>query len=325
MSQETSPGVEYDFEGAVQGSGLEMNDESSPAGEPETGHSQIAGGYDPPSIEPEGEISGEGDPAPQDAPEETSEEGEPLTEAEKQARHFQSLYDQAQAKLQKLEPYERIAQLIEQDPQVLSMIEAHLRGETPGQVSPEGRSEEEAPPQMPERPTKPAGFDPQEAAIDPDSDSAKYLAELAAWQDEYADWKVERDQFFEQQEQQTLQQKQEAAELEQARMQVAREAVQLGLQPNELQDFFQTMESPASRSTQNLVALYRLIKGQDKKQGQDPEVREQARKNEELRRKQESLRQPAASAPSNSSQTEVDENQAFGSSLAAHARPSALF
>lgn len=328
MSTVNTPGTEetnpYDFEGAVENSGLNMNDdETSAAGEPDV-PSSFVDGEQPPNIDPAESFSGPGEQPPTDPDEETSDEGEPLTEAEKAARHFQGLYDKTASELDQLKQYEPVVQYIQQNPEVLNAVQAHVNGENP-QVSPDGRSQETAIPERPERPSKPAGFDRQEATLDPDSDSAKYLQELAAFQDEFADWQIERDQLIQERHEQTVQEKQETAQRETARMQVAREAVQHGIPPEELAEFFNVMESPASRSTQNLVQLYQLIKGRGKQQNQDPKVVEEARKNEELRRKQESLRQPAASAPSNSSKSEKSDGQIFGQSLAAHARSPDIF
>ena len=142
---------------------------------------------------------------------------------------------------------------------------------------------EEFPP-PPVAPKKPARYSREEAWSDPSSESAKYLDEKEAWDADMGQYNELKHQYDlavmqEKLDNQTKylsdQERQRQNKIEQGRqIQQITEHVQghYGLNPQETQEFIQTMSNPESISMDNLVQLYRMQKanGQPQAEPQGP-------------------------------------------------------
>ena len=141
------------------------------------------------------------------------------------------------------------------------------------QVAPQQPKQEEFPP-PPSKPVKPAGFSREEAYTDPTSDSAKYLDGIEQWRDnmdEYRDLRTQYDNAVvqerldaedERRRQMSIQRQQHDAAMAQQREAYEHVQGHYGLSPQDAQEFVQTMSKPESLTMDNLVALYRIQKGQ---------------------------------------------------------------
>jgi len=141
------------------------------------------------------------------------------------------------------------------------------------QVAPQQPKQEEFPP-PPSKPAKPAGFSREEAYTDPTSDSAKYLDGIEQWRDnmdEYRDLRTQYDNAVvqerldaedERRRQISIQRQQHDSAMAQQREAYEHVQGHYGLSPQDAQEFVQTMSKPESLTMDNLVALYRIQKGQ---------------------------------------------------------------
>jgi DNA-directed RNA polymerase subunit F len=133
--------------------------------------------------------------------------------------------------------------------------------------------QEEFPP-PPSKPVKPSGFSREEAYTDPTSDSAKYLDNIEQWRDnmdEYRDLRVQYDNAIvqerldaedERRRQIEIQRQQHDAAMAQQREAYEHVQGHYGLNPEDAREFVETMSKPESLTMDNLVALYRIQKGQ---------------------------------------------------------------
>jgi len=129
-------------------------------------------------------------------------------------------------------------------------------------------------PAPPERPEKPRTFSREEAYADPSSESARYLDDYESWRDDITEYNslkneyntaIMQDKFDAQEkERQDNIQRQQAYQAEQQQLHGVSEHLtgHYGFEPNDAQEFIQTMSDPNSLSLDNLVQLYRLQKGQ---------------------------------------------------------------
>ena len=127
----------------------------------------------------------------QEEVETTSEE--PQGTEEESFQYWQSQADirareleEVKTKYQDLEEIAPLARYIRENPQVLNSVESSLSADKPMDNSPQGNSQELA--KKPERPSKPAEYDPIEATSDPDSTSFKYKESLESYRDDMMDY-----------------------------------------------------------------------------------------------------------------------------------------
>jgi hypothetical protein len=266
----------------------------------------------------EEQTSAEGEAASQDEP------ATPNDESDDSARYWQSQYDKLKNEHEQIADVAPIARYIQEDPELLSKVHEHITGQqqgqqgqpTPqsGQTAPQGTQ----PPERPEKPERPKDYSRFEALNDPDSESAQYEEQMARYQEEMLSYFEQKDQYREaqlQQEQAQIQQQRQA----QVRMaQMQQELTQQhGLTEEEVQEFFQFMNSPQSLRTENLVKLYRA------QRAPSPEEQERIRRaqeNQARAEKRAQLETPAAATPgqtdpSQASAESGDEGQIFGQSL----------
>ena len=147
-------------------------------------------------------------------------------------------------------------------------------------------------PAPPERPTKPRGFNREEAHGDPSSESARYLDDYDEWRDNITEYNSLKQEYTTAQMQERLDaqeqqrqdeiQRQQAYAQQQQQMQGVSTHLQghYGFNDGDAQEFIQQMSDPNSLSLDNLVQLYRLQKGQgqpDQNTGPSPEFQQTQR------------------------------------------------
>ena len=134
-------------------------------------------------------------------------------------------------------------------------------------------------PEPPERPEKPNNFSREEAYSDPNSESARYVANYEGWRDDITEYNSLKQEYAVAQMQERLDSQEKSrqddirrAQAHQAQQQEMRGVSEhltghYGFQDTEANEFIQQMSDPNSLSLDNLVQLYRLQKGQN----QNPE------------------------------------------------------
>jgi len=199
--------------------------------------------------EPEG-----AEPSTQEAPQEEikTEDNE-----ERRYQYWQSEADKAKN------------QLAQRENEMREMQQRLYAGNQPNQ--PQEQKQEF--PDAPGRPEKPRGFSREEAFTDPNSESGQYLDAMEDWRDKIDEYRDLRNQYDtavlqerfeaqdEQRKQQEIQRQQYASEM--AKKQEVYEHVQghYGLTDTDAREFIETMSQPESLTMDNLVALYRIQKG----------------------------------------------------------------
>tara|TARA_R110002020_G_scaffold212480_4_gene419117 strand:- start:11590 stop:12522 length:933 start_codon:yes stop_codon:yes gene_type:complete len=195
--------------------------------------------------------------------EQTSQEEAPVTEEEvpsndeKRFQYWQSQADKYKNQVEQQESeMNRLRTMPPQEP-----------------ATPVQAKKEEFPP-PPRKPQRPSGFSREEAYTDPSSESAKHLDAIETWRDnidEYRDLKNQYDnavvqERFEAEDERRKQQDIQRQQYDAANAQKkeAYEHVQghYGMNPEDAREFVETMSKPESLSMDNLVALYRIQKGQ---------------------------------------------------------------
>lgn len=185
------------------------------------------------------------------------------------ARYFQSLYDKSQAEVQQLR--QQNLQIM----QYLQGLQAQQQQFSTGQaqVNPNSAVRESATSvQAPVRPQRPQNYDPIDAQSNPNSESFKYARAMEDYQEQMAD-------YLETSNKRAIAQAQAAAERATYEMRANAARQQLtqsyGLGPEEVDEFWQMMDDPQTVNLDNLVKLYRVIKGQPERVAQPRRGRSQ--------------------------------------------------
>jgi len=153
----------------------------------------------------------------------------------------------------------------------------------------------------PVKPVKPSGYDYSEALADPDSDSAKYLADKENYLEAMSDYVLKKDELREeqiskaQQEQLARQQHQDTLRELQSKY---------NFTPQQSEDFVKQMSSPESLSLDNLVRLYQLNMGNAPQQTE--QVSQEAQQKQQLmqqRQQKLSIPKPIGVQPGSSVQS----------------------
>ena len=232
--------------------------------------------------------------------------------------YWQSRYDQKASEFSKLEEqlgqYQKIAPIaeyIQENPNVLQNVARSLSGDTqqvPAQAESNGL------PQKPQRPVKPANYDPSEAYMDVDSTSYKYRQAMDDYRDGIIDYTEQMDTYRVQQ----AESQQKALQQRQAQYQQQREVDNMhndlvnkyGYESSKAKEFIQYYSSPESLSLDNLVRLDKLRSAPSK-----AEV-EQRQRVESMKQNQQKLSvPPPASAGSGYSEPQLTEEDAFNLGL----------
>ena len=232
--------------------------------------------------------------------------------------YWQSRYDQKASEFNKLEEqlgqYQKIAPIaeyIQENPNVLQNVARSLSGDTQ-QVPAEAKSD--GLPQKPQRPVKPANYDPSEAYMDVESASYNYRQQMDDYRDGIIDYTEQMDTYRARQ----AQAEQKAIQQRQAQYQQQREVDSMhndlvnkyGYEPTKAKEFIQYYSSPESLSLDNLVRLDKLRSAPSK-----AEV-EQRQRVESMKQNQQKLSvPPPASAGSGYSEPQLTEEDAFNLAL----------
>lgn len=182
-------------------------------------------------------------------------------EDDSQFQYWQSQADKKQAEIDELKG--QVSDLI-QAVKSPNSAEANVQKET-----------EEPKLVKPTKPVKPAGYDYSEALADPDSSSAKYLAEKEGYMDDMSDYLLKQDELR----QASLNQQAEKQMAQQQHQETLAELqTRHGYSLEQANDFVNKMSSPDSLSLDNLVKLHQLNMGNVPQQATQvaPEAQEKA-------------------------------------------------
>jgi len=164
-----------------------------------------------------------------------------------------------QARTEHLRP---LAQVIESDPELLSLVEKRIQG-----------MNAPAPVQAPQAPAKPDNFNTAEAA-DPNTPSGKYMREMDAYREARLEYIERRAAAVEQRLEAEQSQRAQQQKVQSYMMGVRQELVgKHQFTPEDADQFFQIFTDPRSRSTPFLAEYYRFLQ-QKQAQGSQPRGRE---------------------------------------------------
>ncbi len=232
--------------------------------------------------------------------------------------YWQSRYDQKASEFNQLEEklaqYEKVApvaEYIKDNPQVLQNVARSLSGDTQ-QVPVDTKSE--GSPQKPQRPVKPANYDPSEAYMDVDSASYKYRQSMDEFRDNMLDYSEQIDTYRTQQaeaREATLKQRQaeytQQKEVEKMQSELINS---YGYAPEKANEFIKYYSSPESLSLDNLVRLDKLRSAPSQAE------MEQRQKAESMKQNQQRLSvPPPASTGTGYSEPQLNEEDAFNLGL----------
>lgn len=232
--------------------------------------------------------------------------------------YWQSRYDQKASENDTLKDqlgkYERIspiAEYIDKNPQILKGVARSLSEDTP-EVAANGEPKES--PKKPERPVKPANYDPSEAYMDSESASYKYRESI----DNYRDSMIDYGESIEKHRIQELEAKERSVKeaQQQYRRQQDADGVRndlvskYGYTPEKAVEFLQYYSSPESITLDNLVKLDKVRSAPSQ-----AEV-EQRQKAESMKQKQGRMAvPPPAGVVSGQSESQLTDEDSFNLGL----------
>ena len=205
-----------------------------------------------------------------------SEESQQATETPMDAKedparfeYWQSKADRAASELnkfqdlqQKMHVYEPIINAIQKDDEILNMLENKINGKQT--VAPTGQVQQQAqvPENRPDKPDKPATYDPAESVNDPESQSWKYRESLETYRDSM-------DEYREHLEQQRIAAVHQESEQQRQNMVVNHNnntlKYEYGWEESKIQKFNSDMQNPQSFNIHNLARYYNFMEGVDSK------------------------------------------------------------
>jgi hypothetical protein len=176
--------------------------------------------------------------------------------------YWQSQADQYKRQVEQLSPYVPLIQYLNENPNAVQAIQQTLNG--PVTSSPQANAAQAQQSELtpPTQPAKPEQYDDVAAYQDPQSASFQYRRKMEGYRDDmlgfYAKKEEARDQAYKRE------QGQRAAEIQQ-RQQISRAQAILqsryGFKPQEAIDFVQVMSQDSAVNMDNLVKLYRVMRG----------------------------------------------------------------
>ena len=250
----------------------------------------------------------------QEEVETTSEE--PQGTEEESFQYWQSQADirareleEVKTKYQDLEEIAPLARYIRENPQVLNSVESSLSADKPMDNSPQGNSQELA--KKPERPSKPAEYDPIEATSDPDSTSFKYKESLESYRDDMMDYYEGRERNRD-----VAMQEQQDRVAQQQYMDNVRSQLQnvYGFEDKEMEHFITEMSRPESLSLENLVSVWKLNNKPTEQQIKSP----QKVKSMQTQKEKLGVKQPVGVDPSSGQVAKSTEDQLMDAMVADH-------
>tara|TARA_Y100000310_G_scaffold11991_2_gene12466 strand:+ start:6835 stop:7818 length:984 start_codon:yes stop_codon:yes gene_type:complete len=217
--------------------------------------------------------------------------------------------EEVKTKYQDLEEIAPLARYIRDNPQVLNSVESSLSADKPMDNSPQGNSQELA--KKPERPSKPAEYDPIEATSDPDSTSFKYRESLESYRDDMMDYYEGRERNRD-----VAMQEQQDKVAQQQYMDNVRSQLQnvYGFEDKEMESFIIEMSRPESLSLENLVSVWRLNNKPTEQQVKSP----QKVKSMQTQKEKLGVKQPVGVVPSSGQVAKSTEDQLMDAMVADH-------
>lgn len=171
------------------------------------------------------------------------------------ADKYQAELAELKARQMTLDHLEPLAQLIESDPELLSLVEKRMQG---------GPRQETL--EAPQMPVKPENFNAAEAA-DPSTPSGKYVREMESYRDARAAYLEKR---LEMQEARFRQEDEQRAQQNQVRDYMLRVRNELMAKhqftENDADEYIRIFSDPRSRSTEFLAGYYRFLKSEHGRQ-----------------------------------------------------------
>ncbi|MDP6907960.1 MAG: hypothetical protein QF371_00570 [Flavobacteriales bacterium] len=200
------------------------------------------------------------------------------SQADKKARELDDVMkafgvqdtEQLTKEVENLKTVAPISRYIQSNPDILDVVENSLsngnpRGQTPQQGNPEHSLKK------PERPTKPANYDPDEALADPSSDSFKFREAMDNYRDDMLSFQDSRYDSMMMAQQQQAEAYVQAQQVEGIRGELESK---YEFSRDEAEKFITNMSDPSSITMDNLVALFRMQNSQ-----QDPQQTPQQEQN----------------------------------------------
>ena len=214
----------------------------------------------------------------------------PVKEDPSRMEYWQSQADKAQNERfkvqQELDYYRNslgpVAQMIQNNPEVLDKLENQMNGNPSGNPVQAGNQRNSL--QKPVRPTKPTTYNEVDAYNDPESDSFKYRAANDQWRDDMIGYYENVDTYRMQQ----AQIHQENVQRQQSMNSAYNIAMQNhGMDANRAADFVRWTQNPNNITIDNLVQLYNV-----KNAPQQQQQSQAQRKSAEMKAQQERLKVP---------------------------------
>jgi len=154
----------------------------------------------------------------------------------------------------------------------------------------------------PVKPVRPSDFDNSEALTDPNSKSAKYLADKEQYLDDMTEYLMQQEET---RNQLTQKQLEEQRKMQSQQQLLSDLQANYGYTPNEATDFVKTMSSPESLSLDNLVKLHKSLTSRENETISisqpnviDPRTSEMAQRQQKL-----AIPRPISTQPSVSKQS----------------------
>lgn len=207
------------------------------------------------------------------------------SQADKRAKEL----EEVKSRYSDLEDIAPIARYIRENPQVLNSVESSLSVNKPGETLQQENSQELA--KKPEKPSKPANYDPIEATSDIESDSFKYRESMETYRDAMMDFYETREQSRDIEVQRQQEQVAQQNYMENVRSQLTNV---YGFGEKESESFIKDMSRPESLSLENLVTVWKLKNKPTEQQIKAPKKVQQMRSQAEKL----AVKQPVGIAPS---------------------------
>jgi hypothetical protein len=227
------------------------------------------------------------------------------SQADKRAKEL----EEVKTRYQDLEDIAPIARYIRENPQVLNSVESSLSANKPQETLRQENSQELA--KKPDKPSKPANYDPIEATNDMESDSFKYREAMETYRDDMMD-------HYEAREQNRISEARNAQDkiaqenyMENVRSQLTNV---YGFDTAQSEAFIDDMSRPESLSLENLVTVWKLRNKPTEQQIKSPQkVKQMQAQKEKL-----SVKQPVGVAPSQGQVAKGVEDQLMDAMIADH-------
>jgi len=227
------------------------------------------------------------------------------SQADKRAKEL----EEVKTRYQDLEDIAPIARYIRENPQVLNSVESSLSANKPQENLQQENSQDLA--KKPERPSKPANYDPIEATSDTESDSFRYREAMESFRDEMMDFYESRERTREYEVQKRQEQVAQQNYMENVRSQLSNV---YGFDTSESEAFIQDMSRPESLSLENLVTVWKLKNKPTEQQIKAPQkVKQMQSQREKL-----AVKQPVGVAPSQGQVAKGVEDQLMDAMIADH-------